>query len=80
MTSNMLGFMRPINTTESLHESLHSGRLVSVFGTKDGEHKLSIRYVVDAGTSGYRFFQFAVDRPVTSITAITPAAAWYEHI
>ena len=79
MIPDMLGFMRHTNTTESLHESLRSGRLVSVFGKKDGEHKLSIHYVVDAGASGYQFFQFAVDRPVTSITPITPAAAWYER-
>jgi len=79
MSSNVLNSMSHRNSVEGLHESLGSGRLVSVFSTKEGDRGLSIRYIVDTGASGYRCFEFAADRPVPSITALTPAAAWYER-
>ena len=76
MSSNVQDSMSHANAVEGLHESLRSGRLVSVFATDRG---LSIHYMVDTGASGYRCFEFAADRPVPSITALTPAAAWYER-
>lgn len=79
MIPNVLNSTSHSNTIESLHQSLHSGRLVSVFGSKDAKPGLSIHYLVDVGASGYRCFQFAADGPVVSITAIAPAAAWYER-
>jgi Ni,Fe-hydrogenase III large subunit/Ni,Fe-hydrogenase III component G len=79
VTPDVLNSMSHTNTIESFHDWLRSGRLVSIFGTKDAEHGLSIHYLVDAGASGYQPFLFAADRPVASITAITPAAAWYER-
>jgi Ni,Fe-hydrogenase III large subunit/Ni,Fe-hydrogenase III component G len=79
MTPNVLNSMSRTNAIEDLHESLRSGRLVSVFANKNRDHRLSIHYMVDTGASGYRCFEFAADRPVPSITALTPAAAWYER-
>jgi Ni,Fe-hydrogenase III large subunit/Ni,Fe-hydrogenase III component G len=79
MSSNVLNAMSHTNSVEGLHESLGSGRLVSVFATKDEDRGLSIHYIVDTAASGYRCFEFAADRPVPSITALTPAAAWYER-
>src|SRR5581483_5727636 len=78
MNPKILEAMSHKHTRESLEEPLRSARLVSVFGSTD-RRRLSIHYVVDTGPKGYQCFQFPVEGPVPSITAVTPAAAWYER-
>ncbi len=78
MNPKILEAMSHTHTRESLEETLRSARLVSVFGSTD-RRRLSIHYVVDMGPKGYQCFQFPVEGPVPSITAVTPAAAWYER-
>jgi Ni,Fe-hydrogenase III large subunit/Ni,Fe-hydrogenase III component G len=54
-------------------------RLVSIFGTLDPDGRRRAHYIVDVGEQEYRILDRAVDGPVPSATAVTPAAAWYER-
>ena len=56
-----------------------SGRLVSLFGSVDDDGVLWIHYIVDVNNREYRIFSSIVNRSVTSLTPIAPAAAWYER-
>jgi Ni,Fe-hydrogenase III large subunit len=54
-------------------------RLVCLFGCVDDSQKALVRYIIDVPGEGYRVLTEAADGPVPSLTAITPAAAWYER-
>jgi Ni,Fe-hydrogenase III large subunit len=54
-------------------------RLVCLFGAIDEQQQKVVRYVIDVPGEGYRVLTETADGPVPSLTAITPAAAWYER-
>ena len=60
---------------------LRSGnaRLVSLFGSINDDGGNCIHYLLDVNNRDYRMFSSAVNRSVTSLTPIAPAAAWYER-
>ena len=62
------------------HSQTRRGRLVCLFGSLDGrESKPVVRYIIDVPGEGYRVLTEAEDAPLPSLTAETPAAAWYER-
>ncbi len=54
-------------------------RLVSIFGSKDEDGTARVHYILETSDREYRIFSGRVTGPISSATAITPAAAWYER-
>ncbi len=62
-------------------ELLRAGnaRLVSLFGSVNDDGTRRIHYIIDVDDCEYRILSSAVTGSVPSLTAIIPAAAWYER-
>ncbi|HET6934439.1 MAG TPA: NADH-quinone oxidoreductase subunit C [Candidatus Angelobacter sp.] len=55
-------------------------RLVCLFGSLAGlQGRPAVRYIIDMPGEGYRVLKEAEAGAVPSLTAVTPAAAWYER-
>lgn len=54
-------------------------RFVSLFGTVDRPGELTVNYVLDLSSRGYRVFSVPHDGVLPSCTSVAPAAAWYER-
>jgi len=55
-------------------------RLVCLFGSVDHPQKKAVvRYIIDVPGEGYRVLTEGEAGPLPSLTAVTPAAAWYER-
>jgi Ni,Fe-hydrogenase III large subunit len=55
-------------------------RLVCLFGALAGpQSRPAVRYIIDMPGEGYRVLKEAEAGAVPSLTAVTPAAAWYER-
>ena len=56
------------------------GRLVCLFGLFDDvRNTTAVRYIIDVPGEGYRILTESGNGPLSSLTAITPSAAWYER-
>ncbi|MGE5110705.1 MAG: NADH-quinone oxidoreductase subunit C [Acidobacteriaceae bacterium] len=54
-------------------------RLVSIFGSSNGEGKKFANYILDLANREYRVMAILIDGALPTATATTPAAAWYER-
>ena len=54
-------------------------RLVSIFGSIDDDGSRCVHYLLDTEKREYRLYSGQVQGALPSVTAITPAAAWYER-
>lgn len=56
-----------------------NSRLVSIFGSIDGNGARHVHYIIDVDNREYRQFSAAVEGAIPSATRTTAAAAWYER-
>src|SRR5208337_4078917 len=54
-----------------------NSRLVSIFGSIDGNGARRVHYIIDVDNREYRQFSAAVEGAIPSATRTTAAAAWY---